>query len=664
MRGFRRSGTILATAIVVFLSMVIGAAHAATTRTWPGVAPCGTTLQACIDASASGDTVQVQSNATIDESLSVNKPFSLVAAIGYRPVLAAGRDISASPNPGAVDWSLLIDGFTLLQGSVAVRAVSGNGNVTLRRLDVTAIDGSFTGSNAIGIENFSAGSLTYAVERNRVRVNDSIGLHAIEVTCDKAGPFQGSVHDNRIESLSTATTDAGIFISGTGASAPSVLVYSNQLSGNLDTGIWLWVAGQSNLVFASNVVRTTVSNSFGAELILTSGVSNALNANVFNNTIAGFGQGLVTNGALTGRISGNLFAYDSVIAIHQQGSTMTEDHSLFFGGPAPTLGTGSMVADPKFRHGIDDMRLTAGSPAIDAADTAALVTLLTNAVVPEIDGDGLRRFKGATNLADIGAFEYGDGALIESVTAGNGGVIDNALLNGNSAALPQVLQDSTPDTYASLAIDSGNTALAYASNHFGVIDESDGTGPTAGSAYNVFVPAAGDGAFLHLSDAGNVFGFATEINNSYTDGHGERIVLATHRSTPLFNHPLGVVYGFGHWFIGELDSAVDFPPGINFHVYAQDPSLNAFVWTVPADTTSTVLDHPLLNGEPCGRVYVGNGNINPHAIGVEYAQGRWAIVNLDGGTMPLSAQFNVVVDEAAIVFCRYDHIFHNGFDGS
>ena len=33
-------------------------------------------------------------------------------------------------------------------------------------------------------------------------------------------------------------------------------------------------------------------------------------------------------------------------------------------------------------------------------------------------------------------------------------------------------------------------------------------------------------------------------------------------------------------------------------------------------------------------------------------------------TIPQGAQFNVVVDEAAIVFCRYDHIFHNGVDGS
>jgi hypothetical protein len=122
----------------------------------------------------------------------------------------------------------------------------------------------------------------------------------------------------------------------------------------------------------------------------------------------------------------------------------------------------------------------------------------------------------------------------------------------------------------------------------------------------------------------------------------------------------------GTWFITELDAAVDFPAGIEFHIYAQDPSLNAFAWLAAAAATSTAIDHPLLNDEPCGRVYVSNGggNSNPHPIGIEYVQNRWTIVNLDGGTMPAGAQFNVVVDEAAIVFCRYDHIFHNGLDGS
>ena len=124
------------------------------------------------------------------------------------------------------------------------------------------------------------------------------------------------------------------------------------------------------------------------------------------------------------------------------------------------------------------------------------------------------------------------------------------------------------------------------------------------------------------------------------------------------------MFGFGAWFIVELDEAgPQFPDGVTFEVYAQDPSVNAFVWSAPGTAPSTAIDHLLLNGEPCGRVYVTDGNLDTHAIGVRYVPPSWTIFNLDGSDIPAGAQFEVVVDEAATQFCRYDHIFHTGTDG-
>ena len=212
------------------------------------------------------------------------------------------------------------------------------------------------------------------------------------------------------------------------------------------------------------------------------------------------------------------------------------------------------------------------------------------------------------------------------------------------------------------------TGLTYASSHFSVIDEADASAPTAQSAYNVFVPAIGDGVFAHTSSSGgggNIVGLTTELTEAYVNGQGSRIVLATHLSPPLFNYPFGVVFGFGNWYLVQLDvPSGTFPSGVTFAIYAQDPSLNAFVWTAPVDGVSTALDHVLLNGEPCGRVYATNGNENPHPIDVKYVANRWTIVNVDGGTIPAGAQFQVVVDEAATEFCRYDHIFHDGYEGT
>ncbi len=101
----------------------------ATIYRWPDVAPpCNTaTLQACIYAVGSGDTVQVQTSSTIDLSgalyLYIDRPLSLVAAPGYRPTMPIGATISAFANPGAgVNWNVVIDGFTVPDGAVIVQA--------------------------------------------------------------------------------------------------------------------------------------------------------------------------------------------------------------------------------------------------------------------------------------------------------------------------------------------------------------------------------------------------------------------------------------------------------------------------------------------------------------------------------------------------------------
>lgn len=663
-----RSPAKLSFQAMLFVLLVVATGDAgATLRIWPGATPCDTTLQACIQAAAVNDTVQVQSDTPIDEDLGISKPLTLTAAPGYHPVLAAGHGVSVYYGPGAgIGWNFTIDGFGFVDGGFGLRSYSGDAHVTVRHLDIHATAAAYVGG-VVGIDNFGTGHLFFTIEDNRIRLDDTTGLQAVAVTSASGSTFQGSVHDNRIESLSPAS-DTGILISGTQASAPSLLVYSNQMSGNLQEGFYAWVGDPSKLILANNVIRTTLTDfSDGVSLISGSSTADAFDASIFNNTVVGFDTGIFANGSgIGGRMSGNLLAYNITQAIHLQSAVLPEDHTLFYanGGPAPTLGAGSMVADPKFRRGVADLRLSAGSPAIDAADSTALATLLTDVSIPQIDADGLRRFKGASSLADIGAFEYGDSALIASVTAANGGLIDSTALNGSSGARPQLTQDLNPDSYAAPAYHAGMTGMYYNGSRFGIAAESNGGTPTAGSAYNVFAPAPGNGVLLHTSAAGNVSGFTTEIDDAYLNGQQNRIVLATHRAAPLFNHPFGLYYGFGHWFIIQLDAQTgdpDFPAGVDFHLYAQDPSLNAFAMTAPASATSVVIDHPLLNDEPCGRVYVTDGNLDPHPIEVRFEQDRWRIANVDGSTIPAGANFDVVVDEAATGFCRYDHIFHDGF---
>ena len=654
-------------ALLALLSLA--ATHAlATTRTWPGAAPCDTTLQACLDGATNNDVVQVQSNGPIDEALNIAKPLTLAGAPGYRPVLAAGRSIKAIYDPGVgVDWSLTVERFTLLDGIVSILAISGNPTVTLRGLDITTATVPTSGYWAIYVSSYGSGTLHYEIAGNRSRLQTGNNIGAIFVDGNAS---TGRIHDNRV-SATAAAPDGGIGVRSYSAASNGV-IYANRLSGNIAGAIDITLANAYTLTAVDNAIAcSATSNTAGIRVSSPVG----LVANVYNNTAVGCGAGVslaaTNNSILSGRLANNLVAYNSGPGIAIFSTNMagfSNDHNLVFGNGSNnwTPGTGTITSDPLLVRGIANARLAAGSPAIDAADSAAVATLLANASLPQIDADGSRRFKGATNLADIGAYEFGDVALAATVTVANGGVIDSPLLNGNGNALPQLMQNENIDTYVASAFDSGVTALNYLLARFGTVDEADGTAPTPGSSYDVFIPAPGDGAFLHTTAPGSQAGFATLIDNPYTNAHGERIVLATHRATPLFNHPLGVVFAFDVWFIAQLDAQGGdpaFPNGLAFHVYAQDPSLNAFVWTAPDAGTATAIDHVLLNGEPCGRLHVANGNLNPHPVDVVYEQNRWTITNTDGGAMPAGAQFNVVVDEAAIEFCRYDHIFHDGVGG-
>ena len=63
------------------------------TLTYPGAAPCNTTLQACITGAAGGDVVEIATNTPVDEDLTINKSLTLRPAAGYSPTIGAGASI-------------------------------------------------------------------------------------------------------------------------------------------------------------------------------------------------------------------------------------------------------------------------------------------------------------------------------------------------------------------------------------------------------------------------------------------------------------------------------------------------------------------------------------------------------------------------------------------
>jgi hypothetical protein len=389
-----------------------------------------------------------------------------------------------------------------------------------------------------------------------------------------------------------------------------------------------------------------------------------------------------------GRIANNLIANNGTtsggwgIFIPPTISTLSNDHNLLHGNSADQFvpGAGTIAADPLL-VGNADPRLTASSPAIDAADTNALRTLLTNMSLPAIDADGVRRFKGLQGnlpaLADVGAFEYGD---LGFVLTGYQYVQTNPLQNESLVGLSAVLAvgNGTPATGTGNSTDAAY--IGFGEDHINgpltLYDEISYTLVPDDGAYNVFVPGAGDGSYLHTShSATNISGPTTYINDPYFNSHPERIVLAAHRirGGNRFPCPFAVFYGFGEWFIEKISTqpscAGDFPDSMTFDVYGQDRSLTAFTWTVGAGgTPATPIDHFLLNNEPCAHVSVTNGvgsaanSLNPHPFQVAYIGGYWNIVNLDHAPIPAGAVFDLLINEHATEVCTSDLIFSDGFE--
>ncbi len=163
-----------------------------------------------------------------------------------------------------------------------------------------------------------------------------------------------------------------------------------------------------------------------------------------------------------------------------------------------------------------------------------------------------------------------------------------------------------------------------------------------------------------------------ELNNPMLNDNIGALVFATTRGSITNEHPTGVFFKSssplstqsaastsqvpGRWAIYNEDLGL-MPDGVEFNVFAPAPSLRAFVHTTTSDNVDahrTILDHPMLNGNPDAIVFIEHswnpdgespGVYHNRYTGVFYDAGleRWVIFNQDNSTMPTGLAFNVFV---------------------
>lgn len=675
--------------VILTLLAALSASADAAILTWPGSAPCNTTLQACIYASADGDYIYVETNATINEDLYLyNRSVTLRAANGYHPQLAAGKRIAFTTAAVSHDITARLAGIKLMDGYVSV-SYQGTGTGSYDIRDVEA--------NKIKVDATS-GIVNATIYNNRINGTPAtLDSGLLEIT-NSGAEVNAEVYFNHVTSSSNDSVDGtGILVDETQGSSGKIKMLGNVVRGSfLDGGIYVsegylsLVPSSINVYAYSNVVVCLPSSTYaghGIGFVVSDG---HITAQAVNNTVSGCHEGVFawqwSSGGSSASIDGML--YNNLIVGAEYGlnltsgltSGVTNDYNLINAthntNGGFTLGSHTITAPAKLVS-TKIPRLTAASPALDAGDTttAGLGLLFTG--LPALDADGLRRFKGpGASPIDIGAYEYGDLGFMHNVSASSSSAISyiyNPITDG----------DISLDLFATPNFNAGGTGSEisndhafgswYGGGHWTLFNEDTSVPMLANAHFNVFVPGKGGGVFRHRATAANISAWSTELDDPSVNNQGDNIVLVNQNFTAgaeYNNHPVGVYYvgavDAAVWYIIKLDrlsSGGDMPAGAGFSVYAQPPSPNAFRVTQTSANQALVLNHPLLNGVPCAQVAVTRmpgGTPVTGNFDVYYEFGHWKIYSY-GGVIAAGDRFNVVVNPAQVDACN-GPMFSDGFE--
>ncbi len=663
---------------IAFSAAIASSSVGAVTRSWPGVAPCAGTLQACIDASAASDTVLIVTDTPITQSLFLPRSITLEGATGFSAQMATGLNIegnSTDDNP----YIVTVRRIALTNARIILsHNRAGTANIEIRRVSIVS-----TGSaNAAGIrvQAGSGGAATVRVADNRLRVA-APGLFdaALEVSF-AANNGTALIDFNHIEGVGDGS-GWGILAQVNGAGAPTMTVINNEVNGRfgraaigISEGLLSSIASTLTARVMGNAVIGRARQGMGIVHMINNG---SINTRTINNTAVGLNYGMrflrgsssAGSGSVSGPAENNLLAYNSQgLSISPEFQTpIVENFNLLFANDsnAYTPGALDVTLDPKLRS-MTDVRLRDTSWAINAGATTAHATFAA-AGVGSVDTDGLRRVK--LNRIDIGAYEYGDFSARARADApsGNSFVINDSQIN----LRPRLFMFAT--VRAASVTNAWPIGVYYSSPNWRVFNQNIFVPMPVGMEFNLFVPKESDGTFLHTATAENLSGHFTTINHSDLNNVSNKILLATSNWNPegvpgvYNNHNTSVGYFTPSWFVLNTDFG-DINVGASFNIYSQDPSPNAYVHTANNLNTLaaiTYLDHPLLNATPCAQI-----NLTPRtglhgdtAFVAIYAAGaqRWAIANANDTAMTIGAEFNVVIDAAQVAACA-GVLFGDGFE--
>lgn len=421
--------SLFATSLVFGLLAAAPAARALpTVWLYPSSAPCDTTLQACVNAAAAGDTVRVVADVAQPGGLSLNKSLTIEGdpAMTTRPTLGrkltrTAISISSEDPTDVAQVNVTIQHLRMVQMWITAYYPKGSGStLQVTDLDMYEKSGS-NGSSAIELTAYAP--MTVDIADNTI-ASDGYGIRLTTVTGGTAGfgvatpgAFEALVERNVVTTTDPVQSSGNdLSLRPYAGSSSRVRFYDNLIDG----------VGGCNCGNASGVAIGNVS---------VSGSGGDSRVDAWHNTIVRTGRGGAGSpaGISVGRdplapLTVNLF--DNISALGKGGGisvngspTMSSGLNDWYGNAEKNHWAGlahpnELTVAPGFVDPAGDFRLASGS------------ALLDQGVVCRPGGLGILDVTGRLRLAgasvDVGAYERG-AAFGSTGTVEIAGSADNTL---------------------------------------------------------------------------------------------------------------------------------------------------------------------------------------------------------------------------------------------
>jgi hypothetical protein len=388
------TGRVVLSCFAVLAGCLAGPAAAAT-LTYPGAAPCNTTLQACVTGASAGDTIQLATNGLIAEFVTIDRSLTIEPAPGFAPSV---QGLFGSVT--TTDLSLTVRDLAGLNTLRTVLA-PGGGNLNLQVLNNVITGSDFNGAVEVDAGTGSTGTYgtaTVLVSGNHISQTASTSCTDAVAIVGVPASFDATVVGNDFTLTNLSQCGAVDAVVGGGATATALIDRNLVHGSNFDYGLLVRNFGANpgnpGGMLTAQVSNNLVWGQFGntgapAGIVVTADGNNAgLAAQLVNNTIADNRLGVLVavrddlGAVVTGGMFNNIVAFNSQFGVEiETGATgFANAHNLVFGNGSDffTPGAQTLASDPLFTNrAARDYTLSAGSPAVNSGLDSALPASFT-----------------------------------------------------------------------------------------------------------------------------------------------------------------------------------------------------------------------------------------------------------------------------------------------